>query len=503
MKARSPQLTDRLTAPCGTRSTPRHIGRRGRYGAIGVLLLGSLLALPGIPAGAQAPPSTNLSRLANAPGTAAGQQVTVSGQVTASGQLLGNPAITLDDPNTSLREWVLVIGRARDTAPLSRVPLGTTIQVTGTIRFFNQAELRQIEQQTGTAINATLAELLVGRPILLARTFQPMSGVAGQPAGASAQVPRVTPRQVAQDVLQGSGQLAGRTVSLTGQVSDILSPRVMALENDVLVVSPRPLRELLPGSVATPQAGRTSTTPESTVQVIGEVRAFDPDALSRELGVDLQEPIFDAWSGRPVVIARARAAARRRIPTWWPGDYLRTDVAGCSRESHAAHDYSWAVSWPSRDHQRPGDRRDRSTHVYLGAIVARCRRHRWIRAAITPPRRYGPSAWHVAPIRPGTIGLLDRCPSPGALAVGRAAGACRSDGTGTTGTAGANHLRSRRGRLRGGTTTSPASYQPVSGVRRRHARGRGGAWRGLAAPGVPVRHRVPTYTQRLRTSAIP
>lgn len=197
MKARSPQLTDRLTAPCGTRSTPRHIGRRRRYGAIGVLLLGSLLALPAIPAGAQAqaPLSTNLSRLVNATRTAAGQQVTVSGYVTASGQLLGNPAITLDDPNTTIaREQVLVIGRTRDTASLSRLPLGTAIQVTGTIRFFNQVELRQIEQQTGTAINATLAELLVGRPILLARTFQPMSGVAGQPAGASAQVPRVTRR---------------------------------------------------------------------------------------------------------------------------------------------------------------------------------------------------------------------------------------------------------------------------------------------------------------------
>ncbi|HEV2123899.1 MAG TPA: hypothetical protein VGW38_14135, partial [Chloroflexota bacterium] len=325
----SPRIdSDRSTAPRGDarRAVRLRFGR-----VIGLAALTGVVLVPALPTGAQAPPVTALSRLAGAsvtPREVSGQTVTVTGQVTASGQVLGSPAVTLDDPTTVATERVLVIGRPRDMARLGRLPLGTTLRVAGTVRVFDRSDLSQIAQQAGITVDPALADLMVNRPVLLARAVQTADGASEQAragahgavgaigaVGAQAQVPRVTPAQVEQDILQGRGQLAGRTVSLTGQITNILNSRAIALENGVLVIGSQPLEELLFGPVIIEPSRRPWFPPErrgmsplqpgDTVQAVGEVLAFDPTSLSRELGVDLRGPTFQNWAGRPVIIAHS------------------------------------------------------------------------------------------------------------------------------------------------------------------------------------------------------
>lgn len=297
--------------------------RRGRFGAIGTVALAGLMLVPAIPAGAQQV-DTSVARVTNARGsTAGGRTVTVTGRVSASGNILGSPALTLDDPTTNATEQLIVIARQGQSSTINRLAPGAAARVSGTVRFFNRADLNAIERQAGTSLDPALAQALVDRPVLLAGSVRPVGGAAGGASrgipsgeGSQFQTPRLTPQQVEQAIAQNRGrELAGRTVTVTGQVSDVLNPNVIALQNDVLVVSAQPFSSLVPGPSDVPASSRSSMNVQrafqsplqfgDTVQVIGEVRAFDPAALSSELGVDLRGLIFDAWSGRPVVIAQS------------------------------------------------------------------------------------------------------------------------------------------------------------------------------------------------------
>ncbi|HEV2122721.1 MAG TPA: hypothetical protein VGW38_08110, partial [Chloroflexota bacterium] len=267
---------------------------------------------------------TSVARVVNARGsTANGRTVSVTGRVSASGNILGYPALTLDDPGTNATEELFVIARPGQSSVVNRLAPGAAARVTGTVRFLTRADLNAIERQAGTSLNPSLTQALVGAPVLTAGSIQQLGGAVGGTSrdipsgeGSQPQTPRLTPQQVEQAIVQGRGQqLAGRTVTVTGQVSDVLNPNVIALQNDVLVVSAQPFSSLLPGPSDVPASSRSSMNVQrayqfpiqfgETVQVIGEVRAFNPGALSRELGVDLSGLIFDAWSGRPVMVAQS------------------------------------------------------------------------------------------------------------------------------------------------------------------------------------------------------
>jgi hypothetical protein len=120
------------------------------------------------------------------------------------------------------------------------------------------------------------------------------------------------------------GFFDGRAVAVTGRVQSVVGQRAIVLSglgdpvvpgaqgapaapappaaprapgapaapaSQILVVSPRQIGPLAPGSV---------------VQLVGTVRRFDQAAIERELGVDLTGAPgtnFAQWNGRPVIVA--------------------------------------------------------------------------------------------------------------------------------------------------------------------------------------------------------
>jgi len=104
---------------------------------------------------------------------------------------------------------------------------------------------------------------------------------------------------VAVDAIAGDpGAYVGRTVTVQGQIGDVLGPGVLKIDSggwfapDVLVVADVPA-----------DRDHSFWTENDQVQVTGIVRVFHRSAFERELGLDLSQRVPDEWEGRPVIYA--------------------------------------------------------------------------------------------------------------------------------------------------------------------------------------------------------
>lgn len=108
------------------------------------------------------------------------------------------------------------------------------------------------------------------------------------------------PTAVAEIVRAQPSAYAGRTLTVKGVVSGILSPHALTLRGpgpDLLV--------LIPGQVAL-APGRTSTQPyklQDTVQVTGSIKTFAVDQLAPGLYALVPGTNRAAWANRPVLVA--------------------------------------------------------------------------------------------------------------------------------------------------------------------------------------------------------
>lgn len=108
------------------------------------------------------------------------------------------------------------------------------------------------------------------------------------------------------DIANNPSEFYGKSVTVSGEIDDVMSRGAFVLGgkdfiggSEVLVIT----AHALPGS-----GGRTKDAPaheNDLLQATGTVRPFDLAAVEKELSIDLNDAVFDAWSGKPVVVARS------------------------------------------------------------------------------------------------------------------------------------------------------------------------------------------------------
>jgi|GEM_PF-5124988 len=106
------------------------------------------------------------------------------------------------------------------------------------------------------------------------------------------------------DIVERPGEYLGETVSLAGEVQEvidarafIISPAEFESEAELLVVGAEALAAL------EGEAGQLLVRPGETLQLTGEVRLFDTVDLGQELGTDFGADDFQAYEGEPVLVA--------------------------------------------------------------------------------------------------------------------------------------------------------------------------------------------------------
>jgi hypothetical protein len=104
------------------------------------------------------------------------------------------------------------------------------------------------------------------------------------------------------EVAAHTSVMVGRTVTVSAEIDDILSPHVMTIGNDnpffgneVVIVSGQPWDTL---------AG-VPLDEDDVVQVTGEVRLFDTSELERELGIELDSTAASAYHRQPMLLVKS------------------------------------------------------------------------------------------------------------------------------------------------------------------------------------------------------
>lgn len=104
------------------------------------------------------------------------------------------------------------------------------------------------------------------------------------------------------DIVENPREYYGSTVTVRGEVSQILGPNALLIvepfgvsADDLLVISSVPLSEALPGDVPSFE--------DEAIRVTGEVREFDLTEVEQEIGADLDEELLDYRVGTPSIVA--------------------------------------------------------------------------------------------------------------------------------------------------------------------------------------------------------
>ena len=126
----------------------------------------------------------------------------------------------------------------------------------------------------------------------------------GPPAVRPEEVGDVAPGVSMYQISENPQEYYGSTVTVTGEVSEILgSNSFLMVErfgvsgDDLLVVSSVPLSEV--GG----QSGDAPLAVGHAVEVTGEVREFELVSVEQEIGADLNDEVLDAWDGVTSIIA--------------------------------------------------------------------------------------------------------------------------------------------------------------------------------------------------------
>lgn len=244
-----------------------------------------------------------VSAIADSPDAFFGRRVTVSGVV---GERLSRRAFTIGE--SGIGEEVLVVSAQGSSGAATPLTESAALRVTGTVRRF---DLRAIEDEIGADLDGGLFSDWRGSPVIVASAVQPLDRAAARPAstgtaGGDAQVDG-TGRNTGiagaagatiDRILDDPRAYIGRTVTVRGEVDDLVGPRAFMLEDgdlffddELLVVSAGRLPRLVEG--------------EGEVRVTGQVRRFNRAEVEDELGIRLDERPFADYEGRPVIVARS------------------------------------------------------------------------------------------------------------------------------------------------------------------------------------------------------
>ena len=113
------------------------------------------------------------------------------------------------------------------------------------------------------------------------------------------------------EITDSPGPFLGQTVTVSGEVDQVLGPRAFTIggddfigEDELLVVGANDLPQLIGRSELPGRPAGELLAADDVVQVTGPVRRFDLAAVEREIGFDLDDGLFAEWAGRPAVVAR-------------------------------------------------------------------------------------------------------------------------------------------------------------------------------------------------------
>ena len=131
---------------------------------------------------------------------------------------------------------------------------------------------------------------------------------------ASAQLASAT----AAEIVANAGAYYGQAVTVVGDVDDVLGPRSFVIEDDdVLSFAQLPVVTARPVLDRAGQPLDRALDPLSTtnVMVTGTVHQFNLAAFEERLGLDLDDPQWTAWAGKPAIIATS-VIPRPRYLSW-------------------------------------------------------------------------------------------------------------------------------------------------------------------------------------------
>jgi hypothetical protein len=89
----------------------------------------------------------------------------------------------------------------------------------------------------------------------------------------------------------------GKTVTISGEITDVVGLNAVTLGDRVLVITKRQLLD------AQGKPLQTTVTGRDVMQVTGTAREFDLAAFEKEAGIDLEDAKFTRWAGKPAIIA--------------------------------------------------------------------------------------------------------------------------------------------------------------------------------------------------------
>ncbi len=233
-----------------------------------------------------------ISEIVQAPNTYVGQTVTVSGAVN---DVIDRRAFTIGGDEFYGDAQLLVVsantipspqGRTTEEALLSR----DVVQVHGPVRLFNMAEF---ERDLGIDLDDNVFAEWAGRPAVVAQSID-LTPYVGQSEAVGEGLTNIT----LDAITENPAAFAGHRVVVDGGVNVVLNENAFTIADNTLLDT----NEMLVLN-ATGQALERALAADEPVIVLGTVRMFNLAEVEQDLGYDLQDNMFTAYEGKPVIVA--------------------------------------------------------------------------------------------------------------------------------------------------------------------------------------------------------
>ena len=157
--------------------------------------------------------------------------------------------------------------------------------------------------------------LMLAVALLLASCGEQEEGAAEEPAaqeeaaaatGGEAESAGPAAGVVISDVTDNAQEYFGTTVTVSGEVNDLLTPNAFTIggedflgTDELLIVGAQQLPNIVEGVEGEVEVGQ-----DDIVQVTGEVHEFNVTEIEDEVGYALDDGVFGEFEGEPVVVAK-------------------------------------------------------------------------------------------------------------------------------------------------------------------------------------------------------
>jgi hypothetical protein len=255
------------------------------------------------PGGAALTPGglTTIPQIARDPAAYVGKTVTLSGEIE---KVPAPQTFIIDGDGFVGGIDLLVVTKDAVTDDAKRAAKADdVVLVTGTLRRFDE---QAIEKELGIDLpnNFAYAEwagkvVIIAREVALTPRAEGTAGVRDQRDQTGITAPPATVESKIDRIVDSPTEFVGKTVRVTGEVDKlrggalVLEDRDLFFDDEILVVIPPALR-----------AG-TNVAEEAIIEVTGTVRLFELGVFRNDYGVDLDQGMLRAWTGKPAIVATA------------------------------------------------------------------------------------------------------------------------------------------------------------------------------------------------------